>query len=102
MATKISIDKRGRILVPRSLRQKLRLQPGDELLIATDGDRITLRPVRPEPLLVKEFGIWVHNGAPSDESIPDMIDREREKRIRQLIGRRTPAQKYTPKRRSEF
>ena len=85
MGTKISIDKAGRVVVPKPLREKLRLEAGDDLLIESDGDQITLRPIRPEPLLVKECGIWVYNGAPSDESIPDMIDREREKRIREFF-----------------
>jgi AbrB family looped-hinge helix DNA binding protein len=93
MATKISIDKRGRILLPKSLRQKLRLKTGDKLLIEAEGDQITLRPVRQQALLVKEYGIWVYQGELSDVSIPDLIDAEREKRIRQLIGRRTPTEK---------
>jgi AbrB family looped-hinge helix DNA binding protein len=85
MATKTQIDKAGRVVVPKPLRDKLRLEPGDDLLIESDGDQITLRPIRPEPLLVKEFGIWVYNGASSDESIPDMIDREREKRVSEFF-----------------
>jgi AbrB family looped-hinge helix DNA binding protein len=85
MATTVSLDKAGRLVLPKPLREKLRLGPGDNLSIESDGDQITLRPIRPEPLLVKECGIWVYNGAPSDESIPDMIDREREKRVREFF-----------------
>jgi len=62
MAVKISIDKKGRILIPKSLREKMRVEVGDDLLIEAEGDRITLRPVRQEALLKKEYGIWVYQG----------------------------------------
>jgi hypothetical protein len=45
-----------------------------------------LRPIRSEALLKKEYGIWVYQGEPSGIFIPDLIDAEREKRIRELIG----------------
>jgi len=85
MATKISIDKAGRVVLPKSLREKMRVEAGDDLLVETEGDRITLRPIRQAAPLVKEFGIWVYQGEPSDSSIPDLIDVEREKRIRELM-----------------
>jgi AbrB family looped-hinge helix DNA binding protein len=85
MATKISVDKAGRVVLPKSLREKMRVEAGDDLLIEAEGDRITLRPIRREALLKKELGIWVYQGEPSDTSTPDLIDAEREKRIRELI-----------------
>jgi AbrB family looped-hinge helix DNA binding protein len=85
MTTKIFIDKAGRLVIPKPTREKLRLEAGDGLLVESEGDQITLRPVHPEPVLVKEDGIWVYNGVPSDESIPEMIDREREKRVREFF-----------------
>lgn len=84
VATKISIDKAGRVVLPKSLREKMRVEAGDDLLVEAEGDRITLRPIRQEALLKKEYGIWVYQGEPSDSSIPDLIDAEREKRIREL------------------
>jgi hypothetical protein len=56
------------------------------LLVENEGDRITLRPVRPEALLKKEHGIWVYQGESSDISIPKLIDEEREKRLREIAG----------------
>ena len=52
----------------------------------SEGDQITLRPVRPKALLKKEQGVWVYQGEATRASIPDLIDREREKRSRELIG----------------
>jgi AbrB family looped-hinge helix DNA binding protein len=85
MPTKISIDKAGRVVLPKPLREKMRVEPGDHLLVEAEDDRITLRPVRREALLKKEHGIWVYQGEPSDSSIPELIDAEREKRIRGLM-----------------
>jgi AbrB family looped-hinge helix DNA binding protein len=84
--TKITLDKAGRVLIPKSLREELHLGPGDTLQLEREGDEIMLRPVRPEALLKKEQGVWVYQGEPTHTSIPDLIDREREQRSRELLG----------------
>jgi AbrB family looped-hinge helix DNA binding protein len=84
MTKTVRLDRAGRITLPKALRDSLGLKAGDKLLIASDGERITLRPVRPQATLEKEQGIWVYQGEPSDQSIPDLIDRERDKRIRKI------------------
>jgi AbrB family looped-hinge helix DNA binding protein len=86
MTTKLTLDQAGRVLIPKALRQELRLGPGDALQLDSEGEEITLRPVRPKALLKKEKGVWVYQGEPVQTSIPDLIDREREKRSRELIG----------------
>jgi AbrB family looped-hinge helix DNA binding protein len=85
MATRISIDKAGRVVLPKALREKMRVEAGDDLLAEAEGDRITLRPIRPEALLKKELGIWVYQGESSSLSIPDLIEAEREKRVREFL-----------------
>lgn len=47
------------MLIPRSLREELRLSPGDTLAIESDGEGVTLRPVRSQSPLRKEQGVWV-------------------------------------------
>ena len=59
MKTTVTLDKAGRVVIPKSLRDELRLAPGDSLALATDGDLMTLRPVRSASALRKEHGIWV-------------------------------------------
>src|SRR5882672_11143360 len=86
MTTKIILDKAGRVLIPKSLREELHLGPGDTLQLESEGDEIMLRPVRPEALLKKEQGVWVYQGEPTHTSIPDLIDRAREQRSRELLG----------------
>jgi len=73
-------------MIPKALRQKLHLSPGDTLQLESEGDRITIRPVRPEALLKKEQGVWVFQGERANASIPDLIDQQREKRLRELTG----------------
>lgn len=82
----LSIDKAGRVVIPKELRDGLRLRPGDPLQVESDGERITLCPVRPKALLKKEFGIWVYQGEQSKVSIPNFLESEREKRVREIIG----------------
>ena len=54
MTTKITLDRAGRILIPKTLREEWRLNPGDTLQLDSQGEEIvTLRPVRPRALLRK-------------------------------------------------
>ncbi len=50
-----------------------------------EGESITLRPIRPKATLAKEFGIGVYQCGPSDDPIPDLIDRLREQRLREFF-----------------
>lgn len=86
MTTKLTLDRAGRVLIPKTLRKELHLGPGDALQLKSEGEEITLRPVRPKALLKKEHGVWVYQGEPTHASIPDVIDQEREKRSRELMG----------------
>ena len=83
MTAKLTLDKAGRVVLPKCLRDQLQLAPGDTLRLETEGQRITLLPLRPSAPLKKELGIWVYHGESTDLSIPDLLDREREKRLRQ-------------------
>lgn len=84
--TTLTLDKAGRVLIPKSLREELRLGPGDKLHIEAEGEKISLSPVRAKALVKKELGVWVYQGDPSHASVTDIIDREHEKRIREIVG----------------
>ena len=84
MSTKLTLDKAGRVVLPKPLRDRLQLAPGDSLQLETEGERITLRPVRQNVSLKKELGVWVYQGESSDASITDLLDRQCEKRLREL------------------
>jgi AbrB family looped-hinge helix DNA binding protein len=86
MTSKLSLDKAGRVMIPKSLRQELHLGPGDILQLDSEGEQITLRPLRAKALFKKERGVLVYQGEPTGASVIAVIDRERERRLRELIG----------------
>jgi AbrB family looped-hinge helix DNA binding protein len=59
MDARITIDKAGRVVLPKPLREELQLAPGDMLELQSFGEEITLRPVRPSLPVAKERGVWV-------------------------------------------
>lgn len=59
MNTRLTIDKAGRLVIPKPLREELHLVPGDSLEMESAGEQITLRPVRGTGPLTKELGVWV-------------------------------------------
>jgi len=59
MNTIVTLDKAGRVVIPKTLRDELHLEGGDTLELESEGDRMTLRPVRAGSSLRKEHGIWV-------------------------------------------
>jgi AbrB family looped-hinge helix DNA binding protein len=80
----VTIDKTGRIVVPKALRDQLRLRPGAELQLIDAGDHLELRPVEPAPALVREGGWWVYTGAAEPGVVEDAVHRHREDRIDDL------------------
>jgi len=86
MTTRIPIDKAGRVVLPKPVRDRMRLSPGDHLVLESEEERITLRPDRARATLRKKRGIWVYHGSPSDVSISELIGRERDKRSREIQG----------------
>jgi AbrB family looped-hinge helix DNA binding protein len=71
---RLTIDKAGRIVIPKALREELHLEPGDALDLETAGEHITLRPVRGTGPLIKEHGVWVYRaGHPLPAAATDEI-----------------------------
>ena len=78
MVMRLTIDKAGRVLLPKPLREALHLAPGDTLELQSSGDAIVLRPVRPAMPGALEKGVWVFRaGQPllariTDEALRDL------------------------------
>jgi AbrB family looped-hinge helix DNA binding protein len=60
MVAKLILDKAGRMVLPKALRDELQLSPGDTLEVESSGKRLTLRPLRAATPLQKERGVWVY------------------------------------------
>jgi len=90
MTTTLTLDKAGRIVLPKAVRDELQLAPGDSLELKTSGEEVTLRPLRGNAQLRKERGVWVfYAGEPLSEAVVQktrqQMLRERETR---LLGKR--------------
>jgi AbrB family looped-hinge helix DNA binding protein len=85
---RLTIDKAGRIVIPKPLREELQLEPGDDLELESTGEEITLRPVRGTGPLTQEHGVWVfRTGEPLTASTTDeMLRRIREDRDLANLG----------------
>lgn len=86
MNSKVSLDAAGRLVLPKAVRDRLRLSPGDQLILESEDEQITLRPDRPQAALKKKQGIWVYQGSPAEVPLPALIDQERAKRLREIAG----------------
>lgn len=84
MKAKVTVDGAGRVLIPKQLRDDMRLEAGDELLLEADGTSVTLRPVRSDSAMRKESGIWVFRSGQTISA--DETDRVLED-LRQSRGR---------------
>ena len=75
MVTTLTIDKAGRIVLPKPVREELQLSPGDSLEIDSSEERVILRPVRGNGRIYRKQGVWVmHAGAPlSQETVEKTI-----------------------------
>ena len=58
----VTIDKAGRVVIPKQVRDEMRLEPGDTLALDSEGERVTLRPLRTGSPMRKERGVWVFHG----------------------------------------
>jgi AbrB family looped-hinge helix DNA binding protein len=89
MTTQLTLDKAGRIVIPKVLRDELKLSPGDSLELEAEGEKITLRPVRGATPLRKERGIWVYRTGRtlSASTTNDTLRKLREERDQQNTGK---------------
>ena len=80
------IDKAGRVVIPKPVRDDLRLQAGDTLELEREGEALRLRPVRPKAAMRKKKGVWVYCGAIGGFDPVRAIEEDREERIRSLLN----------------
>jgi AbrB family looped-hinge helix DNA binding protein len=82
----IRIDKAGRIVVPKPIRERLGFKPDTELEAIEQPDGVLLRRVEQRPSMVKVDGLWVHQGIPEPGANWERIVEDvREERIESLL-----------------
>lgn len=80
----VTMDRSGKIRIPKAIRARLCLSPGAWLVIKTrDDEEIRLRPLHKQPLLVDKSGVLVVRSAAVGD-LEDVERREREQRLSDL------------------
>jgi AbrB family looped-hinge helix DNA binding protein len=83
----LTIDKAGRIVLPKRVRDRLHLHPGANLSLEEIPEGLIVRPVRRKPSLVEEDGILVHMGEPpANYDWNRVLEDERDERLREIAG----------------
>lgn len=83
----IPIDKAGRVVLPKEIRDRMGLPAGTEFEVIEEQDRIILKPVEKEIKLVRKGSVLVVVPEVSpDVDIRQLIKKEREERIRKKMG----------------
>lgn len=80
---KATIDRFGRVVVPKAFRESLGLRPGAEITIEKKDREIVIRETLQTSPLQDEDGVLVFTGS-STVDISSAIQRQREKRLHKL------------------
>jgi AbrB family looped-hinge helix DNA binding protein len=81
----LSIDKFGRVVLPKKLREHLGVRASLKVEVVETADGVLLKPVRHTTALVRKDGILIHQGKPSrDVPWSALIEDERDERIRKI------------------
>lgn len=83
----LKIDKAGRIILPKPVRDRFQLREGSELLLEERPDGLTLRPVEQRSSMVQEDGLLVHQGkVPRGFDWDAAVDAVRDEQIKNASG----------------
>jgi AbrB family looped-hinge helix DNA binding protein len=84
----LTLDKMSRVVVPKALRDRLSLEPGDELEVSLEAGSIRLRPVRPVSPLTEKEGVLVCSSEipPSAWDLGAFLEQQRDHRSRETGG----------------
>jgi AbrB family looped-hinge helix DNA binding protein len=92
----VTLDKYGRIVIPKPVRERLGLEAGSSLELGVEpveggGEAIALRPAGQAPVLQRKGHVLVHTGTADRPLDPvEAIQRSRQERIRKLAGNLAP------------
>lgn len=83
METKV--DKFGRVVLPKDIRNNLDLKPGQVLRIEKSDDEVILKPLRKEsPLHIKD-GVLVFSGTATGD-IMEAVKQHRKERLKKVAS----------------
>ncbi len=79
-----TLDKFGRIVIPKKIRNNLGLMPGIVMKIEVSGEELVLKPLIEEPHVKIKEGVMVFTGIATEE-IETELRKFREKRLNSLL-----------------
>lgn len=85
----VQIDKAGRLVVPRKLREAIGISEKSQLEMEQEGNTLILREKTSGVRAVKEKGIWVFDsggGVITTEMVNQAIEQGRRERLRTILG----------------
>jgi AbrB family looped-hinge helix DNA binding protein len=83
----LKVDKAGRVILPKPLRDRLGLHAGSDLEIQEIPEGVVLKPAGRRPSLVRKGCFLVHTGEiPQGYDILKAIDDDRDERMRKTWG----------------
>jgi len=80
-----TLDRFGRIIIPKNVREDMGLEAGAVLQIEKQGEKIVLQPVQGEPQVVEKKGILVFTGRAVGD-VGSAVQEHRRSRLKK-IGR---------------
>lgn len=90
----VPIDKAGRIVLPKTVRDELAISPGDHLKISVHGNEVTLRPTREKSGFTRRGRALVFSSEESDlltnETVETVRAGEHGRILNSLAGKLSP------------
>ena len=80
-----TIDRSGRIVIPKPLRDGLHLAPGTALSVEERNGEIVLKPTTATTPLRRKAGVLVYSGQPTGDLV-EAVDEHRRERTRRAAG----------------
>jgi len=78
----LKIDKSGRIVVPKPLRERLGFSPDSALEAVEVPEGVLLKRAQERPSMTKVDGLWVHQGTPQTDIVWERaVEEARQERI---------------------
>jgi AbrB family looped-hinge helix DNA binding protein len=81
-----TIDRFGRIVIPKDVRDDMGLEAGAVLQIEKEGEKIVLQPVQGEPKVMEKKGILVFTGTAVGD-VGAALHEHRKRRLKKISRR---------------
>ena len=81
----VTVDKFGRLVLPKALRNHFGLQAGSELEVGEQGEKITLKVINSDRSLKLDEGVLIFTGRATGD-INEAVTNIRDERLRYMSG----------------